>query len=103
VVKNLRKIWKVFLQGVPEGISLEKVEKAVKEATGALSAYHTHIWSLDGEKNLLNIHLVVSDDIKRSEIINMKRKVRETAAKMGMEHVTVEIDFQSEAAGGDCF
>ena len=103
VVINLRKIWKVFLQGVPEGISIEKVEKSIREASGALSAYHTHIWSLDGQKNLLSIHLVVSDDIKRSEIINLKRKVRETAAAMGMEHVTVEIDFQSETAGVDCF
>ncbi len=103
VVKNLWKIWKVFLQGVPEGISIGEVEKEIKQATGALKVYHTHIWSMDGEKNLLSIHVVVCDDIDRSEIIKMKKKVRQTAQSMGMEHVTVEVDFESEANTGDCF
>ena len=103
VVRNLWKIWKVFLQGVPEGISIDEVEKKIRQTTGALKVYHTHIWSLDGEKNLLSIHVVVSDNIDRNEIIDMKKRVRDTVEGMGIEHVTVEVDFESEENAGDCF
>lgn len=98
VIKNLKKIWNVFLQGVPENISVEEVEKQVAKAAGAKSVYHTHIWSLDGEKNLLTIHVIVEDSTQRSEIIEIKKRVRQAALDMKIEHVTVEIDFESEVS-----
>jgi hypothetical protein len=33
----------------------------------------------------------------------MKKKVRDTVYDMGIEHVTVEVDFASEENKGDCF
>lgn len=96
VVKNLKEILNVFLQGVPEGLSISEIEQGIVEKTGVLSAHHTHIWSLEGEKNLLSTHIIVGDETKRKEIITIKHNIRELMKKKGIGHVTIEIDFESE-------
>ena len=96
VIKNLKEILNVFLQGVPKNLSISEIEHEIIEKTGAVSAYHTHIWSLEGEKNLLSTHIIVGDEIKHEEIIAIKQNVREVMREKGIEHVTIEIDFESE-------
>jgi cobalt-zinc-cadmium efflux system protein len=102
VAKNLKKIWKVFLQGVPDHVSVEDIEKAIALATGARAVYHTHVWSLDGEKHFLSTHIAVDDDITQSGIVETKQKARDAAAQMGMAHVTIQVDFAHETAARDC-
>ncbi|MBU5485103.1 cation diffusion facilitator family transporter [Clostridium sp. MSJ-11] len=96
VVKNLKDILNVFLQGVPKNLSINEIEKEILEKTKVLSVHHTHIWSLEGEKNLLSTHIIVGDEIEREEIISIKNNVRELMKKKGIEHVTIEIDFESQ-------
>ncbi|MBU5455007.1 cation diffusion facilitator family transporter [Caproiciproducens sp. MSJ-32] len=96
VVKNLKEILNVFLQGVPGNFSIAEIEEEIAESTGALSVHHTHIWSLEGEKNMLSTHIVVKDDTKFQEIAYIKDQTRELLRKKGIEHVTIEIDFESE-------
>ena len=96
VWKNLKEILYVLLQGVPKDLSIEEIEREIMEETGVIFVYHTHIWSLEGEKNLLSTHIIVKDDTKREEIIEIKQKIRELMLKKGIEHVTVEIEFESE-------
>lgn len=96
VWKNLKEILYVLLQGVPKNLSIEEIEREIKAKVGVISIYHTHIWSLEGKKNLLSTHIIVKDDVKREEIIEIKQKVRELMLKKGIEHVTIEIEFESE-------
>ncbi len=96
VFKNLKETLNIFLEGVPQNISIEKIEGQIFEKTDVLKAYHTHIWSLDGEKNLLSLHIIVSDSSTRQDIIDMKKQIRELLKKNNIDHVTIEVDFKSE-------
>jgi len=96
VLKNLKRIIYIFLQGVPENLSIAEVEKNISDITGALKCYHTHIWSLEGEKNLLSTHIIVKDGISREEIVFLKNQVRKLMRDKGIDHVTLEIEYESE-------
>ena len=96
VIKNLKETMNIFLQGVPVNISIGDIEAEIREKTGVITAYHTHIWSLDGEKNLISMHIIVSDELKREDIIEVKRQIRELLKKSGIDHATIEVDFKCE-------
>ena len=96
VVKNIKDILRVFLQGVPTGISIDDIEKKVTQIQDIQSVHHTHIWSLEGENNLLSTHVVVKDGISKEKIIAVKSKVKSLMKKEKISHVTVEIEFESE-------
>ncbi|MGI6114344.1 MAG: cation diffusion facilitator family transporter [Mahellales bacterium] len=99
VVINLKDILNVFLQGVPKNFSINEIEREITEKTDVLSVHHTHIWSLEGQKNLLSTHIIVEDEIEPERITALKRDIRELMKKKGIDHVTIEFDFASEDCG----
>lgn len=96
VVRNLKDILRIFLQGVPKDLSITEIEQQIAAETNILSAHHTHVWSLEGERNLLSIHIVVRDDTERQEIIAVKQRIRDLMLARGIEHVTIETEFACE-------
>lgn len=96
VLNNLKEILRILLQGVPGNLSIRAIEAEIAAEAGVESVHHTHIWSLEGQRHLLSTHIVVSDDIKREELMAVKARVRELMRNRGIEHVTIEVDFASE-------
>jgi len=43
-------------------------------------AHHTHIWTLDGEKNFLSTHVIIPDQFSKEEIMELKSKIKELLA-----------------------
>ena len=104
VVKNLKEVLNVLLQGVPKDMSIRDMEQSMSAVPDLLSVHHTHIWSLEGEKVLLSTHVLVRDDIGREAIIALQQHIKDTLRVKGIEHVTVEIEYESEECGsrGGC-
>ncbi len=96
VISKLKKVLKIFLQGVPVGVDIHKLQQKIVEESQALAVHHTHVWTLEGEKNFLSTHLIVRDQINRDEIIVLKSKVKKLLAEEGIDHVTVEIEYENE-------
>lgn len=96
VVKSLKATLNIFLQGVPKDLSISEIEQEIVEKTGVNAAYHTHIWSLDGEKTLFSTHIIVRDEMDRKDIIMIKNEIRDLMRGKGIEHVTIEVDFKNE-------
>jgi cobalt-zinc-cadmium efflux system protein len=103
VVKNLKKVMNVFLQGVPEDISIEEIEKLVEEKTEALSVHHTHIWTIEGERNMLSTHVKIPDNYNSQDIINLKKNIRKLLKEKNIEHVTIEMEYETEECEGKMF
>lgn len=97
VVVNLREVLRIFLQGVPGNLSIQELEHEIVAKTEVAAVHHTHIWSLEGEKNLLSTHIVVRDETGREELAALKKRIRELMAARGIKHVTIETDFESES------
>lgn len=96
VVRNLREILNVFLQGVPKGLSVIEMEAVITEESGVVSVHHTHIWTLEGQIHHLSTHIVIPDDTPREDIVAIKQRIKDVVKGRGIEHVTVEVDFESE-------
>lgn len=96
VIKNLKEIFYILLQGVPTGFNIDELEEELKEIDGIVSVYHTHIWSLEGEKNMLSTHLVINNNAQKNDIINLKKEARLVLEEKGIGHVTIEFEFEDE-------
>lgn len=89
----LRDTTHVLLEGAPNDIDAEQVERWLAESPGVASVHHIHLWHLTSETTALSAHLVLEgepslhqaqaygDDIKRS-----------LANRFAIEHATLELE-----------
>ncbi|MEP4669312.1 MAG: cation diffusion facilitator family transporter [Cyclobacteriaceae bacterium] len=96
VYKNLRKSMLVILQGIPEDVSLEDIKEKLKDISEITDVHDNHVWSLDGEYNILTIHLRLDKDYKLSEQTKLKEKVRSQLKDESINHITIEFEGQDE-------
>lgn len=88
-LKNFKKIIDLFLEKIPNNISLEKLKSDLLQIEGIKDVHHIHIWSIDGYHNYATMH-IVSDDV------NVKKIVREELKEYGINHVTIELEDENE-------
>ena len=100
VVRNIKQILHILMQGVPEKFSIVEIEKELESNTDAVSVHHTHLWSLEGEKMLLSTHVVVPEKMENKDIMKLKESVRSLLYKKGIEHITIEIEYTEEKTDG---
>ena len=99
VIKNLKESMMIFLQGVPNKIKLEEFEQSIMDIDKVKGMHHTHIWSLDGANHILSCDVVVDREAGKDEIIKIKQKAKDTAKDFGIDHATIEIEFEEEDCG----
>lgn len=96
VVKNLKGSMMIFLQGVPEKIKIGELERGIMGIDGVRDVHHTHIWSLDGANHILSCDVVVKSEAGREEIVEIKSRAKKIAEDFGIDHATIEIEFEDE-------
>jgi cobalt-zinc-cadmium efflux system protein len=96
VVGKLRSTLSLFLQGVPPELDMAALQGRLLAIEGVRSAHYTHVWSLDGEHHVLTTHLVMGEDATRADTLRAKNAVTELSSQLGMEHTTVEIEYDEE-------
>jgi len=101
VAKNIKEIISIFLQAVPDTYSVDMIEKQLIDKADIEAVYHTHIWSLDGRRHMMSTHIVMPDNVPKDKIIEAKQRINIIAQEVGIEHVTVQVDFQSEIKVND--
>lgn len=101
VLKNVRELMRVLLQGVPRGVSVTELEEIIGKVPHVAAVYHTHLWSLEGERNQLTTHILVEDDAPADQIIAIKENIQAIASGQGIDHVTIQVDFPKEGPNRD--
>jgi cobalt-zinc-cadmium efflux system protein len=99
VVRQLKKISVVFLQGVPENIDMNHIQKEIECIDGVLSCHHSHIWTMDGEHHSLTTHIVVAGDYSKENIIRVKQDVKALLRKHYIFYYTLEVEYEDEECG----
>lgn len=102
VVKNLKKTVNLFLQGVPDAMSIENIEREIKGLDFVKGIHDIHVWSLDGENHILTAHIVVNSNLLKEDIVRLKVKVKNALEKLSIQHTTLEFEFDSEECGTNC-
>lgn len=96
VIKRLKETLAIFLQGVPDDMSAESIERELLNLDFVESVHHLHIWSLDGEDHVFTTHLVLRNMENFKEYIKAKNKIRKVLAPYQFKHSTVETELNSE-------
>jgi cobalt-zinc-cadmium efflux system protein len=100
VYKNLRLTLNIFLQAIPSGISIDKVMKKLNEHPLVEDVHDMHIWSLDGEYNILSTHVVVKNaKSSLEELLPLKKDLEAILLKFGIEHSTIAFETINDDCG----
>lgn len=90
-VKNLKEAIDLLLEKIPHNISVQAVQNHLSAMEGVLDVHHIHIWSLDGQSNYGTMHIVTN-----AEPYQIKEKVRNELKKLGISHITLELEAENE-------
>ena len=60
--------------------------------------YHTHIWSQDGEHNILTTHIILGKDLDSTAAGFLKTQVRERLKDLGIDHATIETEYNNDSS-----
>lgn len=86
-LKNLKEVLDLFLEKIPNNISIEEIKNHIKEIDGVVDVHHIHIWSMDGYLNYATMHIVANENSHE-----IKDKIREELKEHGIGHATLEIE-----------
>lgn len=99
VYRNIKSSLRIILQATPEDVDLEEIRKSLKNIPGVKSSHDLHVWSLDGEKNIMTSHVVLENDLKEEDRLKLRNKIKESVLLLKIHHCTIE--FEMEGAHGD--
>ena len=102
VTKNLREAVNILLQGVPKHINLEAVKQDIKTIKGVIGIHDIHIWSLEGETDVLTAHVVLDDETLKKQPEQTKHVIKETLQIHHIEHSTIELESKYLCVGTVC-
>ncbi len=102
VIKTLIETISLFLQAVPAEVDMDEIERRIKRLERVVDVHHTHVWSLDGEENVLTTHIVLVEGSKSPEIRLIKNSIREIAREFHCEHTTVEFEYLKNDCSMPC-
>lgn len=98
VFRNLKRVFFILLQGVPQNIPIEALKEKILHIPGVIAVHDMHIWSLDGEYHVMTLH-VVADLDKRSE---MRNRIISVAKEYQITHTTVDFEAIGEECNSNC-
>ena len=100
VYRNLKETFRIMLQEVPKDIDINKIEKELLKIDGVKSIHDLHIWTLDGEKHIMTVHIVSGLPLDSETVKRLKYEARKSILELNINHITVEIEGENES--GDC-
>lgn len=101
VLKNVRQSVSIFMQGVPDDIDSEHIESLLSGIPNVRAVHDTHIWSLDGEQNVITTHLVLKKGAAKQAAGKAKTKAKQLLSQNDIQHSTIEIEEYQEACDLD--
>jgi cobalt-zinc-cadmium efflux system protein len=99
VYKNMKSVFKIVLQGVPENISEEKIKTELSAFAELKGTHDVHVWSMDGSYNIVTLHAVVSNALTLSQQEELKTKIKNRLKELSIHHSTVELETEEYDCG----
>jgi len=101
VSKNLKEAVNILLQGVPQHININEVKRDLLAIDGIMGAHDIHIWSLEGETDILTAH-IVADEVRLKAPDQTRKAIKEVLRKHHIEHSTIELESKYFCSGIEC-
>ena len=101
VLRNTRKTIKLFLQSTPDEKMLDDIRKRLTSIEHVNAIHYLHLWSLDGERNVLTAHLEIDQMISAEQQKQIKQQISERLAEFSLAHTTIEFELPEEMCRDD--
>lgn len=95
VYKNLAATFRILLQGAPQSVDEEKIRNQILSIPGVKDLHDLHFWTMDGQYNVMTLHVVVDENQSVAQREQIKRKVKHELQHLKVQHSTVEIESES--------
>ncbi len=94
----------VFLQSAPKDFNESVFVNKAKKLQKVLDIHDLHVWSLDGEKHVMSLHVVVDNTFSfESEFDGLLDSLRLLVPTTGKYHITIQTEFlQKEPEADKC-
>jgi len=96
VFRTLKETVTLFLQGVPDKAMRSDIETKLLALEQVEDLHHLHLWSLDGEKHVLTVHLVVNINMTMAQQKQLKQKIAKCLEHYALAHTTIELELSDE-------
>lgn len=96
VIRNLNQSVNIIMQGKPANIDLKHIEAQMVSLPQIDSAHDLHIWSMDGNYNVLTAHLVIDNNLNLLELKDLKTQIKRTLKGLNIHHATIEFESLDE-------
>ena len=96
VYKNIRETLHIILQGIPADIDIAEITENLQQFKGIEHIHDLHVWSVDGNYNILTVHVVTNKSLEIEKITELKSKIRNSLKQKGIQHATIEFETTDE-------
>ena len=88
----LRQSVHILAEGVPEGLTVTQVAKAMGEVSGVGDVHDLHVWTISPGYVALSAHVVLSDQVlsQAQEVMDGLKRV--LSRRFGIEHTTIQFE-----------
>lgn len=102
VVKNVVATLRLFLQAVPDKDLLHKIEAKLTKMDGVEGFHHLHLWSLDGERHVLTVHVQLVAGLQLNDHRDLKDRLLTELSEFQLSHSTIEFEWPDEQCRDEC-
>ncbi len=99
VYRNIRQSLRIILQGSPAKLDMEEVKRSVLEIDEVEDVHDLHAWSVDGEYNVMTVHVALRHALPMEEQHQLKLLIRDKLLALGVQHCTIEFEVAGEECG----
>jgi len=96
VYKNIKQTLHIILQGIPEKLDISLITNHIEQLDGVQNVHDLHVWSVDGNYNVLTLHVVLSEKLEMEKLAQLKVAIRQKLEQNGIQHVTIEFETLNE-------
>ncbi len=87
---------RILMEGVPAGLDIEEIARALAAIEGVRDVHHLHVWSFDEREYALEAHVVLAEaDLERLRKVKAEAR-RLLAGGFSIRHSCLEIEFEDE-------
>jgi cobalt-zinc-cadmium efflux system protein len=97
VYKNIRQSLRIILQGIPEEIDMQTLTTHLEKFEQIDSIHDLHVWSIDGNYNVLTVHVVLKQTTTMNDMTQLKADIRASLETEGIQHATIEFETVTES------
>jgi cobalt-zinc-cadmium efflux system protein len=88
----IRESLDILLEGIPRGMTLERIEECICNIPGVNSVHDLHVWSIGSDTHSLSCHVGI-DDMRASESETILRTIRqELETRFHIHHTTIQFE-----------